>query len=321
MGDPDKLHDRQLDARRPGRLVGRQLSEQRDLAEPWSPFLSRAVGSGVERAAAGSARLPGPRRLFVHIPSGHRRPCGCDRQCIARAGASRRTAWAPNTSTRRARQQLLRAHAPRRGPLGGAFDARPLPRRTAMATDSASDGCRTPRPDEPASPVRDAAGIAGLAERSADAEQQPPRSCDGGATLERTESPRASSTAAGTAGPVLEFTDGVRDEPLTTHIKRLREEKNRLRDERKKLQRALKNAERKKARLRHKARQLSESDLLAVIQLRNLDKEVQSARKAARRTAEPSAASAGGETSPSQPAKERGHLANAVVEDAAGVEG
>jgi len=113
----------------------------------------------------------------------------------------------------------------------------------------------------------------------------------------------------------------VRDEPLTTHIKRLREEKNRLRDERKKLQRALKNAERKKARLRHKARQLSESDLLAVIQLRNLDKEVQSARKAARRTAEPSAASAGGETSPSQPAKERGHLANAVVEDAAGVEG
>jgi len=65
----------------------------------------------------------------------------------------------------------------------------------------------------------------------------------------------------------------VSDEPLTAHIKRLRDETNRLRDERKKLTRALKNAERKKTRLRHKARELSESDLLAVLQLRNLDKE------------------------------------------------
>lgn len=187
-----------------------------------------------------------------------------------------------------------------------------------MASQSASDGCRTPRSDEPASPVRNAAGIAGLAEWSADAKQQPPGSAKGGGILGRTELPRASSTAAGAPGDVAGSTDGVSGEPLTMHIKRLREEKNRLRDERKKLQRDLKNAERKKARLRHKARQLSEADLLAVIQLRNLDKEVQSARKAARRTAEPSAASASGETSPSPAAKDRGRVDNAVVDDAAG---
>ena len=87
--------------------------------------------------------------------------------------------------------------------------------------------------------------------------------------LARADEPSAS--AAGSATPAAIATLPIESQ-LMKHIKSLREEKNRLRDERAKIARDLKNAERKKMRLRHKARQLSETDLIAVLQMRALAK-------------------------------------------------
>ena len=63
-------------------------------------------------------------------------------------------------------------------------------------------------------------------------------------------------------------TEGVPDEPLQRHIDRLRAEKRRLKEERRVLQKTLKNAEKRKARLKKKARQLSTKDLFDVLALR-----------------------------------------------------
>ena len=53
-----------------------------------------------------------------------------------------------------------------------------------------------------------------------------------------------------------------------TSIDRLKEEQAALRAEKKKVAKALKNAEKRRSRLKKKARQLSDTDLVAVLQIR-----------------------------------------------------
>ena len=60
-------------------------------------------------------------------------------------------------------------------------------------------------------------------------------------------------------------------EPLLAGIARLKTEQAELRAERKRISKELKNAERRRTRLRKQARQLSDADLVAVIQMRDTD--------------------------------------------------
>ena len=59
---------------------------------------------------------------------------------------------------------------------------------------------------------------------------------------------------------------------LTDDILKLREEQIAVRNERKRIQKDLKNAQRRKRRLKEKARQLTDQDLLAVLLLRQKEK-------------------------------------------------
>ena len=70
--------------------------------------------------------------------------------------------------------------------------------------------------------------------------------------------------AAGCANPG----DTASPEPLLTGIARLKAEQAKLRADRKRVTKELKNAEKRRVRLRKRARQLSDNDLLAVLQMR-----------------------------------------------------
>lgn len=72
-------------------------------------------------------------------------------------------------------------------------------------------------------------------------------------------------SASGVDGPVQ---SADTEEPLQKYIERLRLEKRAIKEQRKLVQRTLKNAEKRKSRLKKKARQLSNKDLLDVLQLR-----------------------------------------------------
>ena len=56
-------------------------------------------------------------------------------------------------------------------------------------------------------------------------------------------------------------------------IQRLKEEQARLRAEKKRVAKELKNAEKRRSRLKRKAKQLTDGDLLAVLEMRALEKE------------------------------------------------
>ena len=77
--------------------------------------------------------------------------------------------------------------------------------------------------------------------------------------------PPASSSAA--AMPSIDLAC-MEDDPILGQITKLREEQKRLRDQKKTITKSLRNAERKKKRLRTRARQLTDSDLVAVLRLR-----------------------------------------------------
>ena len=62
--------------------------------------------------------------------------------------------------------------------------------------------------------------------------------------------------------------DTPRPEPLLSGIARLKAEQTHLRAERKRVVKELKNAEKRRTRLRKRARQLSDADLIAVLQMR-----------------------------------------------------
>ncbi len=83
-------------------------------------------------------------------------------------------------------------------------------------------------------------------------------------------SPRAEATPATSEAsdrPKPPTAEGAA-ETLLEYIDRMRAEKNSARDRKKEVAKNLKNAERRKARLKRKARQLNDEDLIAVLQMR-----------------------------------------------------
>lgn len=70
-------------------------------------------------------------------------------------------------------------------------------------------------------------------------------------------------------------------EPLLQGIARLKAEQAGLRSERKRVSKELKNAEKRRTRLRKRARQLSDSDLVAVLQMRESDSTARSSEGSA----------------------------------------
>jgi hypothetical protein len=73
------------------------------------------------------------------------------------------------------------------------------------------------------------------------------------------------------------------ESPLLREIRQLRDQQKAMKAERKRIQQDLRNAEKRKTRLRKKARQLSDADLAAVISMRR-DGAAASAERAAERS-------------------------------------
>ena len=102
--------------------------------------------------------------------------------------------------------------------------------------------------------------------------------------------PSAGSSIAANSRPDNPL-DTSNTEPLLTGIARLKAEQALLRAERKRVVKELKNAEKRRTRLRKRARQLSDADLVAVLQMREATAEQSCAEGNAR--ANPAACSAG----------------------------
>ena len=78
--------------------------------------------------------------------------------------------------------------------------------------------------------------------------------------------------AAGVAKPVIDCAAPVKkSDDLLDAIKKLKEEQNAVRSERKRIKKDLKNAERRRSRLRKKAKQLSDNDLMDVLKMRGFN--------------------------------------------------
>ena len=71
----------------------------------------------------------------------------------------------------------------------------------------------------------------------------------------------------------MEENENHKKNDLLEKINRLKEEHKRMRDERKRIRADLRNAERRRARIRKKAKQLSDNDLVEVLRWRNLGEE------------------------------------------------
>lgn len=96
----------------------------------------------------------------------------------------------------------------------------------------------------------------------------------------------AISSASSSTLDALAVSGGSEDS-LLKHIDRLRAEKRAIKEQRKLVQKNLKNAEKRKARLKKRARQLSNKDLFDVLQLRE---EMKSEKHAAETPAQPTVA-------------------------------
>jgi hypothetical protein len=83
--------------------------------------------------------------------------------------------------------------------------------------------------------------------------------------------PAASSSASPGASPATATAAGaaIGDSELLASIERLKTEQNALRSERKRVAKELKTMEKKKSRLKKRARQLSDADLLQVLMMRS----------------------------------------------------
>ena len=93
----------------------------------------------------------------------------------------------------------------------------------------------------------------------------------GSAPVAEPAKPAAFAAAAASVVEKLQQQGGGADELLNS-IGRLKEEQAALRAEKKKVGKALKNAEKRRSRLKKKARQLSDTDLVAVLQMRAASK-------------------------------------------------
>ena len=73
----------------------------------------------------------------------------------------------------------------------------------------------------------------------------------------------------GVAAPTTPlFQANKKEVDILGHIKALKEQQNQLRDQRKLVSKQLRNEEKRRTRLRKRARQLSDGDLLAVLKMR-----------------------------------------------------
>lgn len=111
------------------------------------------------------------------------------------------------------------------------------------------------------------------------------------ASADREEAvPSAASASAGVAGGVADveglgtamdkLKTALPDDALSESIQKLKDQQKALRDEKVKLTKDLRNAERRKKRLRSRARQLTDEDLVQVLMFRKGQKEEQDAKKA-----------------------------------------
>jgi hypothetical protein len=81
-----------------------------------------------------------------------------------------------------------------------------------------------------------------------------------------------SSGSAGIAALLAESTGPAGGEQLTDAIARLKDEQDTARATRKRVTKELKNAQKRKQRLKKRAKQLSDTDLVSVLQLRASEK-------------------------------------------------
>lgn len=94
-----------------------------------------------------------------------------------------------------------------------------------------------------------------------------------------------------------QMSDLLPEDPLAAHIGSLRDEQLALASKKRALAKELRNAQRKKARLRSRARQLTDSDLVAVMMMRKEQRAKQENRKEASAELASDAASSGGASS------------------------
>ena len=132
--------------------------------------------------------------------------------------------------------------------------------------------------------------------------------------------PSAASASAGVAGGVADESSAAEglgtamdrlktalpEDALSGSIQKLKDQQKALRDEKVKLTKDLRNAERRKKRLRSRARQLTDEDLVQVLMFRKGQKEEQDAKKAkaaASRANTSSASTTSGASASSSPAE------------------
>ena len=112
-------------------------------------------------------------------------------------------------------------------------------------------------------------------------------------TRARVEAVSGEPTAASSSGPAPDPGQSILDS-----ISTLKAQQKKLREDKKALSRELRNAERRRSRLKKRAKQLSDSDLLAVISLRSHEKALGAA---AQRESESDSDSDGGDASTQAP--------------------
>jgi hypothetical protein len=83
-------------------------------------------------------------------------------------------------------------------------------------------------------------------------------------------------------------------DPIRTEIDRLRREQLQIRQDKKKLTSQIRNAQRRAQRLRGRARQLSDEDLVAVLMMRKNDAQVRGAAKSSSSSSETAGGGSGG---------------------------
>ena len=98
--------------------------------------------------------------------------------------------------------------------------------------------------------------------------------------------------SSGDGGPALVAVTEAKEKNILTEIQALKDAQKRAREEKKKITKELRNAEKRRQRLKKRAKQLSDSDLLAVMTLRSAE---QGMRK--REASEPTATAASAEQS------------------------
>jgi hypothetical protein len=100
----------------------------------------------------------------------------------------------------------------------------------------------------------------------------PAAAVEAAATIGSAAAATGSNSSADMAGPLADVPGPIGGEQLGDAIIRLKLEQDAIRISRKKIAKELQNATKRKQRLKKRAKQLSDTDLLAVLQLRASEK-------------------------------------------------